>query len=102
MNVTFKQYQLLPALTADLLPGGRSHRTFCPPARVEPKRQPRASAPAASTRLPGLPQRSRVEAGMLAVLSLGAALCLVQATLIALEGAPHWPQFQAWVARLIG
>lgn len=103
VNATFKQYQLLPALTAELIVGEGSNRTFCPTfPGVEPKRHTRTSAPALSTRLPGLPERSRGEAGMLALLTFSAVLCVAQAAVIAVESAPHWPQFQAWVTRLIG
>lgn len=103
MNAAFKQTQLLPALTAELIGSEGRDRTCCPQrGRVAPRRRTRASAPALSTRLPGLPARNRGEAGMLAVLTFSAVLGVAQAAVSAVESAPHWPQFQAWVTRLIG
>lgn len=103
MNATFKQTQILPLLTAEMIVSEGSNRTFCPQcARVKPRRQTRASATAVSTRLPR-PQADRnpAEVALLAVLTLSAAFCIGHALVTVVELTPNWPHFQAWVAQLI-
>jgi hypothetical protein len=105
MNATFKQVQLLPALTSEMFVGRGDLKMFCPVcARVAPRRESRAVAP----RTPAwqLPRprvdESKAERALFAVLALSAFFCVGSALATMIELTPNWPTFQTWVVRLLG
>lgn len=105
MNATFKQAQLLPVLTPEMFIGRDEMQTFCPIcARVAPPRKSRTLTPrTAAGQLPRpRVDDSKAERGLFAVLALSAVFCVASAFATMIELTPHWPTFQAWVARLLG
>lgn len=104
MNAAFKQTQILPLLTGGMVAGRSRDLTFCPQcARAKPRDQNRAAAAAVSTRLPR-PEADRnpAEVALLAVLTGSAAFCVGHALVKMFALMPHWSNFEAWVAQLIG
>jgi hypothetical protein len=107
MNATFKQVQLLPALTPAMLLGEFAPQTFRPtrptqpaPARVE---IPAATPHAAAHRLPRpVADQGTGESALFAVLALSTVLGLGQSLAPVLHWAPSLPSFTAWVAQLLG
>src|ERR1041384_5589849 len=102
MNVAFKQVQLLPVLTAEMLAGERSSRNLRPmPARPETRPAGRVTTAPASD--PALPRprtdRSLGEGALLAVLASSALFCVGQAFAPVAHVAPNWPAFTAWLAQ---
>lgn len=105
LNANFKQTQLLPALSPEMLLARASARVWREvwPAEERPAPpRPRAGR-STDRRLPLLrPDHSPAERILMGVLGLSALICLGQAAATMLEWSGHWYALEAWVSRLIG
>ena len=101
VNVAFKQVQLLPALTPEMILGEGGTQTFRPTCPTRPTRP--TPALEISRQLPR-PQADRgaSESFLFAVLAVSTVFTLGVALTQILQWSTNLPRFTAWVMQLLG
>jgi hypothetical protein len=101
---SFKQAQLLPVLTADMI-SDRGGVTALPMVwrRTEMPSSQRRRPRVVISQLPRpAAMESSLERILFALLALSAAAAAGYALIMTIKLSPNWPMFNAWVTRLLG
>ncbi len=104
LNSSFKQFQLLPALStgAGSVPAATAHLQVSWRTREAAVTRPHRTAPSTSTRLPMPSARiTHAERWLMVLLALNAVVCVAQAFSGVAEWSRQWAGFEQWVARLL-